>query len=78
MGAASQKPPPNFAVAPNGTVTFNTAGLALGLWTAQVRIFDGISYSVVDFLIDNIVCSKMYFLYVGLILIYIAGETKIV
>lgn len=60
LGGAAQNPPTNFAVSSDGTVTFNTAGKDKGLWTAQVRISDGISYSVVDFLLDNMVRQSLF------------------
>lgn len=57
LGATTETAPPQFTVSIDGTVTFNTAGQVAGPYCAQVRISDGLAYSVVDFILNNTVCT---------------------
>jgi hypothetical protein len=57
MGTASDAQPSQLSITSSGTVTFNATGIALGLWTTQIKISDGLAYSVVDFVINVMVCD---------------------
>lgn len=54
MGDPSEVQPPGIAIDPvTGRVTFH-ASTTIGLYTTQIKISDGHSYIVVDFIINNI------------------------
>ena len=55
MGTITDTQPPQLTVDNTGNVTFNTTNVGLGYWNTQMKISDGLSYVVVDFIILIIV-----------------------
>ena len=59
MGSPSDTHPPQLTVDNSGNVTFNTTTVAPGFWTTQIKISDGLSYVVVDFILFVTVCIAL-------------------
>jgi hypothetical protein len=59
MGSTSDTQPPQLTVDNTGMITFNTTGVALGYWSTQIKVSDGLCYVVVDFIINVTVCIKL-------------------
>lgn len=57
MGSINSTQPPQLTVSSSGKVTFNTNGVSLGYWSTQIKVSDGYSFVVVDFIILVIVCT---------------------
>eukprot|EP01113_Clastostelium_recurvatum_P031680 TRINITY_DN3980_c0_g1_i6.p1 TRINITY_DN3980_c0_g1~~TRINITY_DN3980_c0_g1_i6.p1 ORF type:complete len:2824 (-),score=668.71 TRINITY_DN3980_c0_g1_i6:1144-9054(-) len=52
--------PTNLQINANtGLITWNTQNLAAGFWQTQIKIADSLSYSVVDFIMDNQPVAKV-------------------
>lgn len=52
MGDAKSTQPPQLSInATTGVMTFNTTSVASGYWNTQIKVSDGLSYVVVDFII---------------------------
>ena len=60
MGTSTSVHPSQLSVSPSGTLTFNANGVALGLWTTQVKVSDGLAYVVVDFVIAVVVFTQFF------------------
>lgn len=57
MGYPTLTQPPGLSVNSTGHVIFNTNGVSIGYWSTQIKVSDGLTYVVVDFMILVVVCN---------------------